>query len=229
MTINDWLSNERPREKLLTKGTMALSDAELLAILLRIGKKGKTAVDLARELLTAFGGLRNLLTASQKDLCKYSGIGLTKYVQLQAALELARRQLQVNIAEKDVLSNSNDTKCYLASCLQQHKQEVFACLFLDNRNHIICYKELFYGTINKSTIHPREVVKKALDFNASAIILAHNHLSGIAEPSQADLCVTRQLVKTLALVDVRVLDHIIIGDGKIISLLESEPECLCYS
>ena len=229
MTITDWLVDERPREKLLAKGVTALSDAELLAILLRIGKKGKTAVDLARELLVAFGSLGNLLSATPKQLCKHSGIGLTKYIQLQAALEIARRQLQKTLQDKDVLTNSEDTKYYLASQLGYHKQEVFACLFLDNRNHIICYQELFYGTINNSTVHPREVVKKSLELNAAAVILAHNHPSGVAEPSYADKSITRQLAKVLALIDVQVLDHIIVGDGRVYSLLEYEPECLYSS
>lgn len=229
MTISNWLADERPREKLLAKGAVSLSDAELLAILLRIGCKGKTAVDLARELLSAFGGLRNLLAASQQELCSYSGIGITKYVQLQAALEITRRHLQGGLKHKDVLTHSADTKYYLASRLRDHKQEVFACLFLDNRNHIICYEELFYGTVNSSTVHPREVVRKALSFNAAAVILAHNHPSGVAKPSLADVLVTKQLVAALVLIDVRVLDHIIIGDGKAISLLECQPECLYIS
>ncbi|KPJ67363.1 MAG: hypothetical protein AMJ43_03605 [Coxiella sp. DG_40] len=229
MTITDWLADERPREKLLAKGATALSNAELLAILLRIGKKGKTAVDLARELLTTFGNLKNLLNATSKQLCKHSGIGLTKYIQLQAALEIARRELQTTLQNKDVLTNSEDTKYYLVSQLCHHKQEVFACLFLDNRNHIICYQELFYGTINNSTVHPREVAKKSLELNAAAVILAHNHPSGVAEPSHADKSITRHLAKALTLIDVRILDHIIIGDGKAYSLLEYEPECLYFT
>lgn len=229
MTITDWLADERPREKLLTKGATALSDAELLAILLRIGKKGKTAVDLARELLTTFGNLKNLLNATPKQLCKHSGIGLTKYIQLQAALEIARRQLQTTLQNKDVLTNSEDTKYYLVSQLCHHKQEVFACLFLNNRNHIICYQELFYGTINNSTVHPREVAKKSLELNAAAVILAHNHPSGVAKPSRADKSITRQLAKALALIDVKVLDHIIVGDKKAYSLFEHEPECLYFA
>ena len=220
MTISAWLKDERPREKLLAKGALALSDAELLAILLRIGKKGQTAVDLARDLLAAHGGLRNLLVLSQRELCNHAGIGVAKYGQIQAALELARRHLQAFLDRKDVFVHSVATKRYLISRLRHHQQEVFACLFLDNRNCLICYEELFYGTINSSTIHPREIAKKALLHNAAAIIMAHNHPSGSAEPSQADKKITRQLLKALDLIEVRVLDHVIIGDGEPFSFTE---------
>ena len=220
MAISNWLIEERPREKLLARGANALSDAELLAILLRVGRKGSTAVDLARELLTSSGGLKNLLDSSLKQLCKHKGIGMVKYVQLQAALELARRQLQSALKHKDVLTNSAVTKDYLISRLRHHKQEVFACLFLDTRNQIICYEELFNGTINNASIHPREVVKRALAYNATAVILAHNHPSGIAEPSQEDKNITKLLTQALALVEIKVLDHIIVGDGCAVSLLE---------
>jgi DNA repair protein RadC len=226
MAITDWIIDERPREKLLAKGPGALSDAELLAILLSIGKKGSTAIDLARELLTAFGGLKNLLEADQKTLCTHKGIGPAKYAQLQAPLEIIRRQLQKTLEHKDVLTNSTATKYYLTSHLHHHKREVFACLFLDNRNQVICYEELFYGTINNSTVHPREVVKKALACNAAAVILAHNHPSGISEPSPEDKNITKILSRALALVEIKVLDHIIVGDGRAISLLEYDPKII---
>jgi DNA repair protein RadC len=226
MTISNWLIDERPREKLLAKGPGALSDAELLAILLRIGRKGQTAVDLARELLSTFGGLKNLLEADQKTLCAHKGIGLAKYAQLQAPLEIIRRQLHKTLQHKDVLTNSQTTKYYLTSHLQHHKREVFACLFLDNRNQVICYEELFYGTINNSTVHPREVVKKALACNAAAVILAHNHPSGISEPSPEDKNITKLLAQALALVEIKVLDHIIVGDGCAVSLLEYDPKII---
>ncbi len=224
MAINNWLIDERPREKLLARGANALSDAELLAILLRVGRKGSSAVDLARELLTAAGGLKNLLDSNQQQLCSHKGIGIAKYVQLQAALELARRQLQSTLKHKDVLTNSSITKYYLISRLSHHQQEVFSCLFLDTHNQVICYEELFHGTINNANIHPREVVKKALSFNAAAVILAHNHPSGIAEPSIEDKKITKLLVQALTLVEIKVLDHIIVGDGCAVSLLEYDPK-----
>ncbi len=220
MGINNWIETERPREKLLAKGAAALSDAELLAILLRVGKKGKTAVDLARDLLQAFGGLRNLFEIDQKTLCDYPGIGIAKYTQLQAALELARRRLYQNLAQKDVIDNSTDTKEYLIAQLRHHKQEVFACLFLDSQHHIICYEELFHGTIDNSTIYPREVLKKVLNYNATAVIFAHNHPSGIATPSDADRDITQHLKIALNMIDVSVLDHIIVGDGCTTSFAE---------
>lgn len=222
MPITSWLLNERPREKLLIKGAQALSDAELLAILLRIGKKGKTAVDLARDLLQDFDGLRGLLEADQKTLCDYSGVGIAKYVQIQAALELSKRHLQQALDRKDVLKNTQDTKRYLHAHLRHYKKEVFSCLFLDSHNHIICYEELFYGTVSGSAVHPSEVVKKALTHNAAAIILAHNHPSGIATPSKADERITKRLAKALALVEVRVLDHIVVGDNDIVSFAEQK-------
>ena len=226
MTITNWFIDERPREKLLAKGPGALSDAELLAILLRIGRKGSTAVDLARELLISFGGLKNLLDADQKTLCAHKGIGIAKYAQLQAPLEIIRRQLHKTLEHKDVLTNSEATKHYLTSHLHHHQREVFACLFLDNRNQVISYEELFYGTINQAQIHPREVVKKALACNAAAVIFAHNHPSGISEPSPEDKNITKLLAQALALVEIKVLDHIIVGDGCAESLLEYYPKII---
>jgi len=220
MAITDWPADERPREKLLLKGANALSDAELLAIFLRTGIPGKTAVDLARELLDEFEGLRPLLTASQHQFCKGKGLGPAKYAQLQAVLEMARRHLDERLQKGDTLSSPSDTRRYLASKLRDHHQEVFACLFLDNRHRIIRFEELFFGTIDGASVYPREVVKRTLHHNAAAIIFAHNHPSGIAEPSQADRHITRQLKHALELIDVRVLDHIIIGDGEHTSLAE---------
>jgi DNA repair protein RadC len=222
MAINDWLQDERPREKLLSKGAASLSDAELLAILLRIGVKGKTAIDLARDLLTTTGGLRQLLESEQKVLCQHSGIGMAKYVQIQAALELARRHLYQNLHHKDVLTNSTETKSYLIARLRHQQQEIFACLFLNNQNQIIAYEELFYGTINNSVVHPREVIKKILSHNAAAVIFAHNHPSGSTAPSSSDQQVTRRLIRTLDLIDVHVFDHIIIGDNHVFSFAEHE-------
>lgn len=221
MAINDWLENERPREKLLSRGAEALSDAELLAILLRIGIKGKTAIDLARDLLAVTGGLRQLMECKQEILCQHPGIGLAKYVQIKAALELTKRYLQQNLGHKDILKNSSDTKQYLIACLRHHQQEIFACLFLNSHNQVIAYEEMFYGTINSSVVHPREVVKKTLSHNAAGVIFAHNHPSGIIDPSLADKQLTKRLVKSLALIDVHVFDHVIVGDCKVFSFAEN--------
>lgn len=220
MAITDWLESERPREKLLHRGADALSDAELLAIFLRTGTRGKTAVDLARDLLNRFGGLRTLLEADINQFCKGEGLGLAKYAQLQATTEMARRHLMEKLHRGDVLESPNHTKQFLQSKLRDYPHEVFACLFLDNRHRVIQFEELFRGTINAASVHPREVVKKALDHNAAAVILTHNHPSGIAEPSDADRHITRQLVRALELVDIRVLDHLVVGDGETVSFAE---------
>ena len=220
MRITDWPKHERPREKMLLRGPHALSDAELLAIFLRTGTRGKTAVDLARELLEHFGGLRSLLDADQKTFCACIGLGEAKYVQLQATLEMMRRHLAETLQRHDVLTNPDDTRRYLLSRMRDYHYEVFACLFLDNRNRVISCDEMFFGTINGASVHPREVVKRALKHNAAAVILSHNHPSGVAEPSQADKNLTRQLSEALALVDVRVLDHLVIGDGEVVSFAE---------
>ena len=212
MSIIDWPASERPREKLLQRGSASLSDAELLAIFLRTGVQGKSAVDLARELLSSFGSLRNLLCASQDDFCHQHGLGPAKFSQLQAVLEMAKRHLYEELQRGDALENPNSTKNYLATQLQSYKHEVFAGLFLDNRHRVIKFEELFTGTIDGASVYPREVVKKAMDYNAAAVIFAHNHPSGVAEPSQADRQITHRLRDALALVDVRVLDHIIVGD-----------------
>jgi DNA repair protein RadC len=220
VTIRDWPAGERPREKLLARGPAALSDAELLAIFLRSGTHGKTAVDLARELLLAWGGLRPLLEAERRRFCAMHGLGEAKYAQLQAVLEMARRHLQEQLQREAILDNPDTTRRYLISHLRHHQHEVFACLFLDNRHRIICFEELFRGTIDGASVHPREVVKRALYHNAAAVILAHNHPSGVAEPSRADLQITQRLVEALALVDIRVLDHLVVGDGNGVSLAE---------
>jgi len=219
-TIRDWPAGERPREKLLAHGAQALSDAELLAIFLRTGVSGKTAVDLARELLQTYGGLRPLLEADRRGFCTMHGLGIAKYAQLQAVLEMARRHLAEQLQRADPLENPEVTRRYLASRLRHLPHEIFACLFLDNRHRVISYEELFRGTIDGASVHPREVVKRALHHNAAALILAHNHPSGVAEPSRADMQLTRRLVDALALVDIRVLDHFIIGDGDGVSLAE---------
>ena len=218
MAITDWPSEERPREKLLLKGAPSLSDAELLAIFLRTGLPGVSAVDLSRQLLSDFGSLRALLTARQEDFCRRKGLGNAKYAQLQAVMEMANRHFSETLKRKDCLTSPADTMAYLHSQLRDRQHEVFACVMLDNRNRVIVFREMFRGTIDGASVYPREVVKQALADNAAAVILAHNHPSGIAEPSQADIQITERLKKALALVDIRVLDHVIIGD-----------ETLCFS
>ncbi len=220
MPITDWPVHERPRERLLAHGPAALSDAELLAIFLRTGVRGKTAVDLARELLSGYGSLRSLLDADRKQFCKGLGLGAAKYVQLQAVLEMGRRHLRETLERGDALSNPDETRDYLTVRLRGYTHEVFACLFLDNRHRIISFDEMFHGTIDGTSVHPREVVKCALGHNAAAVIFAHNHPSGVAEPSRADEAITRRLKDALALVDIRVLDHLIIGDGHTVSFAE---------
>jgi len=220
MSIKDWAADERPREKLLDQGAQALTDAELLAIFLRTGVKGKSAVDLAKQLLQEHGSLRKLLLANQAEFCASHGLGPAKFTQLQAVLEMAKRYLKQHLQTGNALTDASATKRYLQTQLCGYEQEVFACLFLDNHHRIIKYQELFYGTINSASVHAREIVKKTLSHNAAAIIFAHNHPSGIAEPSNADIQLTKRLVQALNLIDVRVLDHLIIGDGEITSLAE---------
>ena len=220
MPIIDWPEAERPREKLLQRGADALTDAELLAIFLRTGTKGMTAIDLAYTLLNDFSSLRNLFNADLDDFCKTKGVGPAKYVQLQAVLEMSTRYLKESIEKQDAISSPEDTRQFLKAKLRHRPYEVFAALFLDNRHQVIQFEELFRGTIDGASVYPREVVKKALEYNAAAMIVAHNHPSGIAEPSQADEHITHRLKKALDLVDIRLLDHLIIGDGDITSLAE---------
>ncbi len=219
MAITDWPATERPREKLLEFGAAALSDAELLAIFLRTGLPGLTAVDLARELLDQTGGLRALLELERRDFCANKGLGDAKYAQLQAVLEMARRHLRERLDRGDALTSSALVREYLQQQLRDYPHEVFACLFLDNRHRVIRYQEMFFGTIDSASVHPREVVRKALQLNAAALICAHNHPSGIAEPSQSDKMITLKLRDALQLVDVRLLDHFVIGDD-VVSLSE---------
>ncbi|HEX7965583.1 MAG TPA: DNA repair protein RadC [Gammaproteobacteria bacterium] len=220
MAIRDWPAGERPREKLLQQGAASLSEAELLAIFLRTGVKGKSAVDLARQLLSEFGGLRALLNASQEDFCATLGLGPAKYAQLQACLEMARRHLGEALERGKPLTDPAATRKYLLAKLRDMPHEVFACLYLDNRHRVIAFEELFRGTIDGTSVHPREVVRAALKHNAAALIFAHNHPSGVAEPSDADRRLTRRLQDALALVDIRVLDHFVVGDGEVASFAE---------
>jgi DNA repair protein RadC len=220
MAITDWPKLERPREKLLHFGATALSQAELLAVFLQKGTKGKTAVDLARELLTEFKTLSALLNAPESHLATISGIGKVKFCMLQAALELSKRCLQEDLQLRVNLSNVTETKKFLIAKLAGQRQEVFACLFLNSKNQLIEYKELFFGTINCAPVYPRIVVQKALEFNASAVILAHNHPSGDPSPSNSDVQLTHHLRTVLRYIDIEVLDHIIIGGNNCISLIE---------
>ena len=220
MAICDWPLSERPREKLLQRGASSLSDAELLAIFLRTGTSGQSAVDLARELLQQFSDLRSLLSASQQDFCQGKGLGIAKYTQLQAVLEMAKRHFQQNLSRNNPITSPQLTRDFLHAQLRDESQEVFACLFLDSQHRVIVFERLFYGTIDSSTVYPREVIKRCLKHHASAVILAHNHPSGIVTPSQADRRITEQLRQALALVDIRILDHFIIGDGNPFSFTE---------
>ena len=220
MAITDWPATERPREKLLTHGAEALSDAELLAIFLRTGVKGKSAVDLARELLQRFGGLRPLLNASRSEFCTALGLGDAKYAQLQAVLEMGKRHVWARLERGVALTAPEHSLDYLSLKLRDYPYEVFAALLLDNRHRVLGFHELFRGTISGASVHPREVVRCVFQENAAAVIFAHNHPSGGAEPSAADEQITRRLVDALNLVDVRVLDHIVIGDGEYCSFAE---------
>jgi len=220
LRITDMPKEERPREKLLLRGAEALTNVELLAIFLRTGVRGKSALDLAKDLLEDFGDLRSLLGADQKQFCQAKGLGDAKYVQLRACVEMSRRYLRECLERGDVLSNPDDTRNFLMSELSGRGYEVFGCLFLDNKHRVIKFEELFYGTIDGASVYPREVLKKTLQHNAAALILAHNHPSGIADPSQADIAITQRLKDALNLIDVRILDHLVIGDGYCVSLAE---------
>ncbi|HUO44327.1 MAG TPA: DNA repair protein RadC [Burkholderiales bacterium] len=220
MAITDWPEDDRPREKLLAKGAHALSDAELLAIFLRTGVPGKSAVDLARGLLKHFGSLSVLCAADEKELCAVPGIGQAKFVQLQAAVEMARRALHEKISDGDALNSPGAVREYLRLSLQALPHEVFVALFLDAQNRVLKSEELFRGTLTQTSVYPREVVKRALYHNAGAVIFAHNHPSGVAEPSRADEALTQALKQALALVDVRVLDHFIIAGSGVVSFAE---------
>jgi len=220
MSIKNWATEDRPREKVLPRGSAALTYTELLAIFLRTGTQGKSAVDLARELLADFGSLKALLQADQQRFCSAKGLGDAKYTQLQAVLEMAKRHFKEILQRGNALTSPDITRAYLSAQLRGYSYEVFACLFLDNQHRVIQLDELFRGTIDGASVYPREVVRKALHHNAAAVIFAHNHPSGIAEPSAADKHITEKLKQALALFDIRVLDHFIIGDGDPYSFAE---------
>jgi DNA repair protein RadC len=217
MAITDWPANERPREKMIALGAEMLSDAELLAIFLRIGIKGKTAVDLARDLLSQFGGLNGIYGANLQQLSAIKGMGVSKYVQLQAAFEMCRRALGEQMQEKDMLSSPQQVHDYLTLHLSSADHEIFVVLFLDAQNRLMATEEMFRGTLTQTSVYPREVVKKSLYHNAASVILAHNHPSGIAKQSKADECITQVLKEALSLVDVRLLDHFIVAGNETFS------------
>ncbi len=220
MSITEWPKDERPRERLVKQGARALSDAELLAIFLRVGVAGKSAVDLARELIERFGSLAGLFAASQVELCAVKGVGEAKYVQLQAVLEMARRALDERIRTTDALNSPAAVRDYLRLTLASLPHEVFVAVFLTAQNRVIAVDEMFRGTLTQTSVYPREIVKRALAHNAASVILAHNHPSGEASPSSADRSLTRTLADALALVDVRVLDHFIVAPGAALSFAE---------
>ena len=220
MAITDWPEDDRPREKLLSKGAAALSDAELLSIFLRTGVRGASAVDLARKLLQKFGSLAALFGADRNKFDGISGIGDVKYAQLQAVFEMVRRALIADAKTGVNLSSPSSVRDLLRLQLQNREVEVFVGIFLDAQNRVLEVEELFAGTLTQTSVFPREVVRRALHHNAAAIIFAHNHPSGVAEPSHADETLTQTLKQALALVDVRVLDHFIIGKGATLSFAE---------
>ncbi|MDF9618947.1 DNA repair protein RadC [Pseudomonas entomophila] len=220
MNIREWPVEERPREKLLNRGAAVLSDAELLAVLLGSGVAGRNVLDLARGLLAKFGGLRQFLEADRAKVLGEPGVGPVKYAQLQALLEIGRRYLNEHIERAPVLENPASVRRYLKSMLRHESSEVFGCLFLDTKHRPLAFEILFRGTIDRASIYPREVVRRSLLHNAAALILCHNHPSGNCEPSQDDVHLTLMLKRSLALIDVRVMDHVIVGDGEPLSMLE---------
>jgi DNA repair protein RadC len=220
MAITDWPADERPREKLLAQGAAALSDAELLAIFLRMGVTGMSAVDLARELLRRFGSLTAIFAASHDELTQVRGMGTSKFVQLQAIFEMSQRALREEMQQRDVLTSPAAVRDYLRIKLGALKREVFMVLLLDAQNRVIATEELFAGTLTQTSVYPREVVKRALHHNAAAVIFAHNHPSGVAEPSRADEMLTKVLKDALGLVDVKVLDHFVVAGNNVLSFSE---------
>lgn len=220
MAITDWPAAERPREKLIALGAEVLSDAELLAIFLRVGVTGKSAVDLARDLLTQFGSLNAIFAANEHELSQVHGIGASKYVQLQAIFEMSRRALNEQLQQRDVLTSPQQVLDFLVLKLGSYTKEVFLVLFLDTQNRMLAMEEMFVGTLTQASVYPREVLKRALHHNAASVIFAHNHPNGVAKPSQADELLTKELKQALALVDVRVLDHFIVAGNTTLSFSE---------
>ena len=220
MRICDWPTHERPREKLMKHGAAALSDAELLALFLGSGLRGSDAVETARSLLSNHGPLRMLLDSSTNELQRLPGIGMARACTLTAALELSRRHLESLLVRGESLSDPESAGRYIAQHLRHRPAEVFAAIFLDSKHRLLRFEEIFHGTINSTEVHPREIVRRGLMLNAAALIVGHNHPSGNPEPSPADKSVTARLKYALAMVDIRLLDHFIIGDGTPVSLAE---------
>ncbi len=220
MAITDWPEGERPREKLLAGGAMALSDAELLAIFLRTGVTGKSAVDLARDLLTRFSSLNGIFAASIEEICQVHGMGESKFVQLQAIFEMSRRALLEQMQQRDILTSPQAVRQYLSLKIGALPREVFMVIFLDAQHRVLAVEELFSGTLTQTSVYPREIVKRSLHHNAAAVIFAHNHPSGVPEPSQADEALTAALKAALNLVDIRVLDHFIVAGNQVLSFAE---------
>lgn len=220
MSISSWPPDERPRERLLRHGAGGLSDAELLAVLIRVGSRGRSAVDVGRDLLKRFGSLSGVLAAPVEHQCLASGLGTTRWSTLQAALELARRSLREALAERDVLASPTQVREFLALWLRDRPYESFCALFLDSQNRLLAAEELFRGTLSQTAVYPREVARRTLQSNAAAVILAHNHPSGVAEPSAADRMLTDALRAALAQLDVPVLDHLIVAGNRCISFAE---------
>lgn len=220
MVLSALPAEERPREKMLSRGAAALSDAELLAVLLGTGSAGRSVLDLSRALLARFDGWNGLLNAALDELLAEPGVGPARYSQLQAALEVARRHALEELRRDTVLSSPSRTRRFLHSHLRNPSREVFCCLFLDSQHALICCEDLFHGTLDGAAVYPRVVLRRALQLDAAAVIFAHNHPSGVAEPSAADRRITERLQAALALVDIRVLDHIIVGRGSAFSFAE---------
>lgn len=220
MGIRAWPPREQPREKLVHLGVHSLSDAELIALVFGSGSAGLDAVALARDLLARAGSLRGLMAADRESCLRLRGVGLARWCRLQAALEMARRHYQEQLRARPMLEAPHHTAAFLVAQLRDRPYEVFCCLYLDNRHRLIAFDELFRGTIDGASVHPREVVRQALAHNAAAVIFAHNHPSGVAEASQADELITRRLRDALALLDIRVLDHFIVGDSACLSFAE---------
>ena len=220
MSMAGWPQGERPREKLSNKGVASLSDAELLAVILQTGTRGRTSLDIARDMLSRYGGLIGLLAADRASLTANPGIGGAKAARFVAMKELSQRHMLEGIKSKDILTSSQATRDYLRAKFRDCQSEIFSCLFLNNQHHVVKLEELFRGTIDGAAVYPREVVKRCLHHNAAAEILAHNHPSGTAEPSQADIAITNKLRIALETIDVRVLDHLVIGNSLVVSFAE---------
>lgn len=220
MSLKSWPSQERPREKLLDRGVAQLTDAELVAVMLGKGIAGKNALALARDLLSHVGSVRELVSASKNTFLEVHGLGECKYAQFQAAFEIFRRYLEMPLRRQNAFTNAEDTKQFLSATLRDCEQEKFAMLMLDSQHQLIIFRVMFVGTINAAAVYPRELVKQVMRDNAAAVILVHNHPSGIAEPSHADIAITRAIKTAMQTIDVEVLDHFIVGDKEIISLAQ---------